>query len=162
MPAIELLDSRHDRTGFDCGVTALNNFLKATARQHARKGISRTFVLTEESNEILGFFTLTLCEVIAEDIPAKIAREYPTHSLPAVRLARLAVSRRHQKKGYGELLLADAVNRTRLIAGQAGLIGLLVDAKDESASRFYQRFGFTTISSDTLQLFMPIGTILSI
>lgn len=161
MPKIELLDRRHDRTGFDCGVPILNTFLKATARQHARKGISRTFVLTGETPEILGFFTLTLCEVIPENIPAKIAREYPAHSLPAVRLARLAVSRHHQKQGYGELLLANAVSRTRLIAEQAGLIGLLVDAKNESASFFYQRYGFSTIPTRPLQLFLPIGTILA-
>jgi ribosomal protein S18 acetylase RimI-like enzyme len=73
----------------------------------------------------------------------------------------LAVSRQHQKKGYGELLLANAVSRTRLIAEQAGLIGLFVDAKDDAAKRFYERYGFLNIPEHPLQLFLPIKTILT-
>ena len=116
MPEIVALSKEHDRTGFDCGVVELNAFLKSTARQHGDKGISRTFVLTDhDSPVIMGFFTLTLCEVVAEKLPAGYARKYPQHGLPAVRLARLAVSIKYQGKQYGELLLAEAVHRTALI-----------------------------------------------
>ncbi len=55
MPEITILDKGHDRAGFDCGVPGLNTFLKATARQHGKKGISRTFVLTDGSPTILVF-----------------------------------------------------------------------------------------------------------
>lgn len=161
MPEIAPLDKFHDRAGFDCGVSELNAFLKATARQHARKGISRTFVLTEGSPAILGFFTLTLCELSSGQLPITHSRKYPLHGLPAVRLARLAVSRKEQKKGYGELLLTEAVHRTALIAEQAGVIGLFVDAKDDAAKHFYQRYGFLAIPKHTLQLFLPIETLLS-
>lgn len=151
----------HDRSGFDCGVPELNNFLKVTARQHARKGISRTFVLTEpeKPDAIRGFFTLTLVEVRAEKLPAEQARRYPGHGLPAVRLARLAVSTRHQGKGYGGLLLADAVSRTLLIAEQAGVIGLFVDAKDSRARSFYEHYGFVALPDQELHLFLPIQTL---
>ena len=161
MPEITALDRNHDRAGFDCGVQELNAILKATTRQHSSKGISRTFVLTDGSPTILGFFTLTLCEVFAEQIPAGSAHKYPSHGLPAVRLARLAVSRKQQGKGYGGLLLAEAIHRTALIAEQAGLIGLFVDAKDDAALRFYLRYGFVEIPGHPLQLFLPVSTILS-
>lgn len=159
MPLIVPLSRGHDRAGFDCGVAELNAFLKATARQHNEKGISRTFVLTEGDARILGFFTLTLCEVHVERLPAGYARKYPQHGLPAVRLGRLAVSRRHQGKGYGELLLAEAIHRTLLIADQAGLIGLFVDAKDDKARSFYERYGFIPLPTDPLHLFLPIATL---
>ncbi len=159
MPEITLLDRSHDRAGFDCGVPELNAFLKATARQHAQKGISRTFVLTDGTPAILGFFTLTLCELYSEQLPPPHARKYPFHGLPAVRLARLAVSRKEQKKGYGELLLAEAVHRTALIAEQAGVTGLFVDAKDDAARQFYERYGFRAIPGHFLQLFLPIETV---
>ena len=60
---IEPLTRDHDREAFDCGNNELNQYLKKTARQHTEKGISRTFVLVDESraSEILGFFTLTSC-----------------------------------------------------------------------------------------------------
>jgi GNAT superfamily N-acetyltransferase len=160
VPEITLLDRKHDRAGFDCGVPELNAFLKVTARQHTQKGISRTFVLTYNgSTAILGFFTLTLCEVHPVGLPTTISRYYPLHQLPAVRLARLAVSRKEQGKRFGELLLTEAMYRTRLIAEQAGLIGLFVDAKDDSARQFYLRYGFLSLVDQPLQLFLPIATI---
>lgn len=161
MPEIVLLARHQDRTRFDCGVPELNSFLKATARQHGDKGISRTFVLSdqEKPETILGYFTLTLCEVRTEYLPATYAKKYPQHGLPAARLARLAVSRKYQRKGYGGLLLAEAIHRTILIAEQAGLIGLFVDAKDERAHKFYERYGFVSLPGHVLQLFLPLETL---
>jgi hypothetical protein len=65
VPEIVSLARYHDRSRFDCGVPELNSFIKATARQHGDKGISRTFVLSDQEKPatILGYFTLTLCEV---------------------------------------------------------------------------------------------------
>jgi len=159
VPEITVLDKNHDRTGFDCGVPELNTFLKATARQHDQKGISRTFVLTDGSPVILGFFTLTLCEASPASLPLQYARTYPPHGLPAVRLARLAVSRKAQKQRLGELLLTEAVYRTSLIADQAGVIGLFVDAKNAAARQFYLRYGFLELPELPLKLFLPIATI---
>lgn len=155
------LSGDHERSGFDCGIPELNVFLKATARQHTTKGISRTFVMIDQDSPstVIGFFTLTLCEVSAGRLPSAYARKYPRHGLPAVRLARLAVSRRHQGKGCGELLLADAIHRTVLIAEQAGVIGLFVDAKNAGACTFYKHFGFESLPEHDLHLFLPIKTL---
>ena len=51
MLKIEPLTRGHDREAFDCGNNELNQnqYLKKTARQHTEKGISRTFVLVDES-----------------------------------------------------------------------------------------------------------------
>ena len=161
MPEIVYLARHHDRSAFDCGVPKLNSFIKATARQHGDKGISRTFVLSEQEKPatIIGYFTLTLCEVGTESLPSAYAKKYPQHGLPAVRLARLAVSRKYQGKGYGSLLLAEAIHRTVLIAEQAGLIGLFVDAKDERAHKFHERYGFVSLPGHSLQLFLPLETL---
>lgn len=161
MPEIVSLARSHDRSGFDCGVPELNSFLRATARQHGDKGISRTFVLSDQkkTETILGYFTLTLCEVRTEHLPTAYAKKYPHHGLPAVRLARLAVSGKYQRKGYGGLMLAEAIHRTILIAEQAGLIGLFVDAKDERAHKFYERYGFVSLPGHVLQLFLPLHTL---
>jgi GNAT superfamily N-acetyltransferase len=158
---IEPLSRKHDRAAFDCGVEELNAFLRATARQHGEKGLSRTFILTESDKPtvILGFFTLTLCEITAEHLPPSYASRYPDHSLPAVRLARLAVSRRHQRKGYGSLLVAEAVHRTVLIADQAGSVGLLVDAKNSQVRDFYKRYGFVPLLGQDKTLFLPLKTL---
>lgn len=153
------LGKDHDRSAFDCGITELNVFLKSTARQHGEKGISRTFVLHELDSTILGFYTLTLGEIAAELLPKQFAKKYPCHGLPAVRLARLAVSRNQQGQGFGEILLLDAFHRTVTIAEQAGLVGLFVDAKNDSAVIFYEKVGFVSCIEKPRQLFLPITTL---
>jgi len=158
---VEPVSSTHDRTGFDCGNPSLNTFLKTTARQHGEKGVSRTFVLVDSDapSMIIGFFTLTLCEVEAESLPAAQETRYPQHRLPAVRLVRLGVANFHKKKGYGGMLVAEAVSRTLIVAAQAGSVGLFVDAKDGDAIAFYQHFGFVHIPGRPNQLFLPLKTL---
>lgn len=158
------LTKAHDRKGFNCGNTALNHFLKNTARQAASKHLSRTFVLTDgESLKILGFFSLTVCEVNILDVPEDQRKKYPPQKgLPAVRLARLGVSLHEQGKGYGEILLAEAISRTARVAEAAGAIGLYVDAKDGKAKSFYEKYGFAATGYENpFQLFMPTATLIA-
>jgi hypothetical protein len=41
----------------------------------------------------------------------------------------------------------------------AGGIGLFVDAKDEAAKAYYERFGFVALPENLMQLFLPLQTI---
>jgi hypothetical protein len=45
------LTGGHERSGFDCGVEALNLWLQQAALQHQVKGISKTFVAVPASAE---------------------------------------------------------------------------------------------------------------
>lgn len=161
MLKVELLDATHDRGGFDCGAESLNRYLQEIARQHIAKGISKTFVLIDEDatapKSVLGFFTISLCQVLGQQVPAKWAKKLP-EQIPAMRLGRLAVARTQHGAGYGKALLVDALHRIARVADLAGGIGLFVDAKDAAAAAFYARFGFQTTSAP-LTLFMPMETI---
>lgn len=161
MLKVELLDGSHDRSGFDCGVEALNRYFLEIARQHIRKGISKTFVLIDENTTapkpVLGFFTISLCQVIGEQVPAKWARKLPDQ-IPAMRLGRLAVAKEQRGAGHGKALLVEALNRIARVADLAGGIGLFVDAKDEALAAFYQRYGFEPTGAP-LTFFMPMETI---
>ena len=44
--AVAPLDGGHDRTPFDCGVPALNLYLRNYALQNQKKGIVRNYVTT--------------------------------------------------------------------------------------------------------------------
>ena len=162
MKIIELLDKTHNRDNFDCGNEALNRYLQQTARQHNQKGISRTFVLTdnerENSKAIFGFFTLSICEVRSVKLPQKLAKKYP-QTVPGVKLARLAVDKTKQRQGIGEILLIEAMQKALIIADNAGIIGLFVDAKDESAKNYYARYGFISLEDNLLEMFLPLATI---
>ncbi len=101
MLKIETVSRDHNRSGFDCGNDALNQYLKKIARQHLNKGISRTFVLVDDSmpREILGFFTLVSCEIFVDKLPRKYVKKYLPKA-PAAKLARLSVAKDRQRQGW--------------------------------------------------------------
>ena len=162
MHKIELLAKVHDRDGFDCGSEPLNLFLKQTARQHAERGISRTFVLEDEAaaapKPIVGFFSLNICQIKSESLAPQEAKKLP-RDVAGVRLGRLAVAKTYQRQGIGKTLLVAAMGTFMEIFNTAGGIGLFVDAKDQDAKRYYEQFGFVPMPSNELELFLPVKTI---
>ena len=162
MHKIERLAKTHDRDAFDCGSEPLNLFLRQTARQHAERGISRTFVLVDEASTapkpIAGYFSLNLCQIKSEALTPAEARKLP-RDVAGVRLGRLAVAKAHQRQGLGQALLVAAMGKFLEIYQTAGGIGLFVDAKDQDAKRYYEQFGFVPMPSNELELFLPVKTI---
>jgi GNAT superfamily N-acetyltransferase len=159
---VELLSRAHDREGFDCGNEPLNTYLRQTARQHTERGISRTFVLVEETaaepKAVAGYFTLNICQLRAEQLPAEVARRLP-RDVAGVKLGRLAVAKTRQRQGLGKLLLVSAMKKFAEIFDSVGGIGLFVDAKDNEAKAYYERFGFVSLPDNPLLLFLPLQTI---
>jgi len=159
---VELLSRAHDRASFDCGSEALNVYLRQTARQHTERGISRTFVLADETaaepRPILGFFTLNICQLRAEQLPPELVRKLP-REVSGLKLGRLAIARDRQRQGLGGVLLVAAMRKVIEVFESAGGIGLFVDAKDEAARSYYERFGFIPLSDEPLQLFLPLQTL---
>jgi len=150
------LTGSHDRQAFDCGRQELNDWLRQVARQHQDKGLSKTFVATRENalDCICGYYALTLAELENRHLPEAWRKKLPRR-IPGVRLGRLAVDRKYQGKGLGELLLVDALTRAQRIYTEAGGIGLFVDAIDEQAAGYYRRLGFDASPDNPLLLFLP-------
>ena len=150
------LTGNHDRQGFDCGRQELNGWLRQVARQHQDKGLSRTFVATldEAPDCICGYYALTLAELENRNLPEALRKKMPRR-IPGVKLGRLAVDKRFQGKGLGDLLLIDALTRAQRIYQEAGGIGLFVDALDEQTAGYYKRFGFEAMPDNPLLLFLP-------
>lgn len=150
------LTGNHDRQGFDCGRQELNDWLRQVARQHQDKGLSRTFVATlnEAPDCICGYYALTLAELENRNLPEAWRKKMPRR-IPGVKLGRLAVDKKFQGKGLGDLLLVDALTRAQRIYQEAGGIGLFVDAIDAQAAGYYQRFGFVAAPDNPMLLFFP-------
>lgn len=158
------LELLHDRKSFDCGISALNEFLQKTARQHREKGLSNTYLLLDEEKPatIIGFFTLSFFEVSTYSLPEDYSKKLPrSNRLPAAKLARIAVTKKCQGHGYGALLLAEAIRRVVSATQNSGAItGLFVDAKDDNVRDFYLAFGFIQLKDSPLKLFLPLKTLL--
>ena len=146
-PNIEPLGARHDRTAFSCGEAALDAYLKTSARQDQRRNVSQTFVaLGRGSREILGYYSLSALSIDLGDLPEAIARRLPKYpAVPAALIGRLAVDSRHQGRGLGALLLADAIGRVVRAKRQIVVFAIVVDAIDDNARRFYRHHGFVAL-----------------
>ena len=116
------------------------------------------FILLLPDGTIAGYYTLSSTSVQLADLPASIVRKLPRYPLvPATLLGRLAIDRRHQGKGYGQFLLADALYRAA--RSEITSFAVIVDAKDDDARRFYERESFLSLPDQTMKLFRPMADI---
>jgi predicted N-acetyltransferase YhbS len=155
-----LLTKDHDRNFFECGVPALNEYLKKYALQNQKKNAARTYVATR-GNRIVGYYSLAYGSVSLEEATQTVKAGLPRYPVPVILLARLAVDSTEQGRGLGGGLLKDAFLRTIQAAEIAGLRAMLVHAKDDSAKNFYENFGFESSPIDAYHLFMSLSDILS-
>jgi GNAT superfamily N-acetyltransferase len=157
---IERLGRGHVREGFDCGKPSLNDFLRALVGQYEKRSLGRTSIAHKEGDgRVLGYYTLASGAIEAQSLPAGLARKLPRHAVPVVLLARLAVDRSVHGRGLGGLLLRDALTRALDLSEQIGIHAVVVDALDDEAKAFYERFGFLPLTDDVMRLFLPLGTI---
>src|SRR5271167_1303569 len=111
---IRLLDERHDRDSFTCGVESLDRYLKTQAGQDVRRKANGVFVLSDQDDlaRILGYYTLCAMALSQGDVPAAARKHIPRYPLvSATLIGRLAVSKDHQGRRLGAILLADGLQR---------------------------------------------------
>ena len=155
---IEPLARRHERAGFSCGLPELDRYLARQAGQDVRRRFARVFVCTtSDADAVLGFYTLSALAVDLASLPADLSRKLPRHPVPCALIGRLAVDRSAQGRGLGRLLLADALKRVVAAGETVAMYALIVDAANDGAKRFYERFGFAPLTDHPLRLFLPLA-----
>lgn len=153
-----LLAAQHQRLGFDCGNSELNQFLQSQAGQLARRGFGRTYVtLAEDACSVTGFVCIIAAQIETARLPAHL--KLPRYPAPALRLGRLAVDKRQQGKGLGQQLVGFALQLALRYSDQFGLYAVLVDAKDDRARAFYDALGFKPSLDQSLSLYLPLSTL---
>ena len=145
-------------SGFDCGEEALNVYLSRYALQNEGNGYGRTFLLVE-GEEILGYYTLSSASICFEHIPPAIRKGLPRYPAPAIRIARLAVSKSRQGQGVGLTLIKRALTGIVQASVNAGVAFILVDAK-EGAKGFYEKLGFIKLLGTDGSYVLLVATVL--
>jgi GNAT superfamily N-acetyltransferase len=141
--------------GFRCGKHPLDDFFARHALTNDRAGICRVYVLRRCKADppnlppILGFYTLSMASVTAESLSSVLRENLPRYPLPVALIGRLAVDERAQGRRLGEVILLDALRRALDAAEVVGCMGVIVDAKDEGAERFYAKYDFETIAAES-------------
>jgi GNAT superfamily N-acetyltransferase len=155
---IELLDRSHNRNNFDCGIASLNHYLQRQANQDMKRRVSRVFVArtAEIKPRVVGFYTLSAISIGLSALPEKLAKKLPKHPVTAALIGRLAVDLVAQKTGCGRMLLADAVKRTVAVSDDIAIYAMVVDAINQQAAAFYQRYGFARLAGGSGRQFLPL------
>jgi len=148
-----LLNKTHNLSSFSCLSQELNDFLKNDALIDQKNMISRTR-LCFLNDELVGFFTL-----VADTIEAKAVidglEHYEYRKYPGVKIARLAVDSRFERKGIGTYLLLAAIGKTLSVCESIGCRYILVDSKKESIG-FYQKNEFKLVEKSKDREFVPM------
>jgi ribosomal protein S18 acetylase RimI-like enzyme len=152
----ECLDAKkHQRQAFDCGVEALNQYLQRFANQDQKRGLTRVYVLAE-GRQIIGYYSISAHSVSRDELHGH-ANPAAYREVPFLLLGRLAVDKRYQGQGYGDALLFHAFKTSLDAAEKVGVLGMIVDAKDETAVSFYEGFGFKRLSASKNRLVLPLA-----
>ena len=104
---IHQLTKTTDVSNFDCGIPELNEYLQHDAYRNQTEWLSVTKVMFLDGN-LVGYFTITPDTLHKGriDISDKL-NDYPYQKYPAVKLARLAVDKSYQHRGFGKALMRE-------------------------------------------------------
>ena len=149
------LTADHQLNTFNCGETSLDEWLKRRALLNQTNGASRTFVVVDESQLVMGYYALAAGAVHHQDATRSIRQNMPD-PIPVMVLARLAVDIRTRGMQLGAGLLRDAVDRSLAVAKNTGVRALLVHALHERAKQFYLYFGFQASPVHPLTLMLRL------
>jgi GNAT superfamily N-acetyltransferase len=144
--APEILADHHQIADFDCGVPALDEWLKRRALANQTSGASRTYVACDDS-AVGGYYALASGAVTTSAAPGRFRRNMPD-PIPVVILARLAVGLEYHGKGLGRALFRDAAKRV--------LHASDVHAISEEAKAFYLALGLTPSPLEPLTLMVSL------
>jgi predicted GNAT family N-acyltransferase len=98
-----------------------------------------------------------MASIETTQLPEEITKRLPRYNaLPAMLIGRLAVDQHYRGRRLGEYLLVNALRRCLKLSQEIAAMAVLVDAKDEGAVRFYERYGFRRFEDRPFRLYMPM------
>lgn len=161
--AVVPFDKEFDRTNFDCGAANLNDYLRKYISQDIKRGLTKAYAAVEQpgDSKIIGYYTVSSAQVACHEVPEEWRKRVGVYPVPCSRIGRLAVDQTAKGKGLGEHLLMHAYDTIKKAAGHIGIKAVIVDAENETAERFYLRYGFEHLqaapqSQAKRALFLPL------
>jgi len=141
-------------TVFNSGEISLDRYLVDKALFNHINGFSRCYVTVDkETNDIIGYYTLSAVSVQRDSLSGKVRRNAP-NPVPAILLGRLAVDKSAQGRGLGKFLVRDGILSTLAAANIIGARILLVHTINDHVSSFYSQFGFQKSPTDERQMYL--------
>jgi GNAT superfamily N-acetyltransferase len=161
---IEPLNDLHVRGVFCCKDRGIQNFCRGRLADHNRRHMMKAYVACERGgDQVLGFYYLLNTAVEPEKLgPAGGAPLFQDiDKIPAVYLGMIGVHEPLMRQGIGTQLMLHAFQQVRTLSQISGVWALTLDAIDDEAVSYYERFDFRRFGPNGREMYIPLGTILS-
>lgn len=156
--APEPLSPNHQIAGFSCGEPVLDEWLKRRALGNQTSGASRTFVVTDDKHQVMGYYALAAGAVAHQDATRSVRQNMPD-PVPVMVLARLAIDVKGQGMKLGAALLQDALQRSVQVSQNTGVRAMLVHALNDRARQFYEHYGFSASPAHPMTLMLRLAQV---
>ena len=147
-----------DLANFDCGNDELSAWLIRHAHTATGHGTRTRVVIDDETGHVAGYFSIAPHLLEREALPRSVARRAP-RDIPAVLLAKLALSPELHGSGLGAELFIAAMREIVRAARVAGGKLVVVDAIDEAAATFYEHHDFHRVPGRPDRLVMKLSSV---
>lgn len=156
----ERLAGTHNRALFASGAPELDFYLQRQAGQDRKRHLTAVYVLADDAGRIIGYYAMSQDSLTVEELPDAMGKKLPSkRKVPCTLLGRLAVDKNFHGRGYGREILYNALNRAAAMNQEIAFFAVIVDAKDQKAKEFYQRYNFVALKNQSMRLFMPMRDI---
>ena len=110
---IEILNGNIPVSHFDCHINEYNDYLTKEALRSQNDHIALTWLLREKSSKGIAAYMSLIADAIKLSVNEKQRHNlnYPFKTVPAMKIAKLAVSAKYKEryKGLGSFMIATAV-----------------------------------------------------
>jgi GNAT superfamily N-acetyltransferase len=152
--ALLRLERGHSRRTFRSGEAAVDAWLATKSWQHQQKRLSVTHVLVDPNGRIAGYYTLATGQVDFGDLPGELVRRLPRRHLPVAVLAWLGVNSGYQGRGFGKLLVAQALRDCHVAGETFPFVAVILDCLNDKAKAFYRQWDFAELPGHPYRLFL--------
>ena len=148
--SLEQLDEKIQLESFSCQIEEYNDYLFQEAKKSQKDQMALTWLLRERSTGAIAAYMSLIADAIKLSTTEKELHqlEYPFKTVPAMKIAKLAVSASFQEKyhGIGSLMVEMAIQIAESCNEQHFACRFItVDADiehNETVIKFYQKNGF--------------------
>lgn len=138
---IEKLSEKHDLKNFSCGMEDMDKFLQDDALNQQQKNLNVSYLVLY-NKEIIGFYSIFTDNIPYNKLNLKEENKYNTY--PAVKIGRLAVSKKYKGNKIGTLILDNICGEIKKFSKKLGIKFVLVDSYC-SIRKFYLKNYFNQI-----------------
>lgn len=121
---------------------SMNDFLVNEALYEQNKHLNTTHLLVDKNrNELVGF--VSLCnDCIPLEIDEKAGYDFTYGTIPALKIARLAVDNKYQHQNYAMKLFQYVIYQAITIRKSSGVAFITLDCYSHRISFYENKFGF--------------------